>query len=448
MARRAGLSPSERAWVVAIIAAAALLRLWLNNLSQFSPADEQVYVDLSRRLADGGFFSTYAAVASDWMNDRSWWIYPNPLRCGYLALTTLSVRLYGAADPRALAWLSTIAGIAVLPLLFATARRLGGPRAAILATVFVAVSPIQLALGRRALQDEVLCAATLLAFAAVVHLLEDRSPSYRPLILAVAALTFALSIKETFLFLFPALAAFVVLYPGRSRLGVRHAALLIAPPLLWWSVLTALTQDATMLFRTARLVGGAMAARYVVQYQSGPPHRLLFDFVAAAPFISVLACAAIVVLLVDGKSDARLGAAAMFVLLGMATFSVVASKNLRFIVMLDPFVRLLAASIVVLPRPGVETRVSAVVAIALANVTIELELFRALFITGGVYDPVTHTMLEALGAVPRDATPAPAAMLWPWICGAIAVGWCLWSRTHFHHAAEKAPVPSPLRGEG
>ena len=70
----------------------AVLRLWLNDVSSFSPADEAVYVDLSRRLAEGGFFSGYGPMAREWLRDPSWWVYPNPLRCGHLALTTIAVQ--------------------------------------------------------------------------------------------------------------------------------------------------------------------------------------------------------------------------------------------------------------------------------------------------------------------------------------------------------------------
>lgn len=414
------LSNLERACLAAILATATLLRLWLNDVTTFSPADESVYVDFARRLAEGGFFSTYGTIAREWVNDPSWWIYPNPLRCGHLALTTIAVRLHGSADPRALAWLSTIAGIAVVPILFASGRRIAGTRTALLAAAFAAVSPIGLAMGRRALQEEVLCAAVLLAFAAVVEMLDDEKKSTARTVLAIAALTFALAVKETTLLLFPALAVFVAMYRRLSGITVRHVTLFLAPPLLWWAALTALTGDATMLFRTAGLVADAMSAQYVVQYQSGPPHRLLFDFFVVAPFVSVLAGAAIVALMLDEKRDRRVRAVAAFLVVGLATFSLLASKNLRFVVMLDPVVRLLAAWIVVSGGQRGEARGSTLAAVAAANVAIELELFRAIFITGGVYDPVTHTMLAALGAVPRTAASPLVPMMWPWLCAAIA----------------------------
>jgi 4-amino-4-deoxy-L-arabinose transferase-like glycosyltransferase len=440
MSRPEALSQPERAWLVAILAFATLSRLWLNDVVEFSPADESVYVDLSKRLAEGGFFATYGAIAREWVNDPSWWIYPNPLRCGYLALTTLAVRLYGSADARALAWLSTIAGVAVVPILFAIARRIAGTRTALLAAAFAACSPIGLAMGRRALQDEVLSAAMLLAFAAIAALDEGERSSVRT-VLAVAALTFALSVKETVLLLYPAFAVFVIWYQRPHRIAARHVALFVLPPVLWWSVLTALTGDASMPYRIGRLVASAMSARYVVQYQSGPPHRLLFDLFVVAPFICVLACGAIVRLTFDGRRSRAVSATAAFLIVGLAVFSLLASKNLRFVVMLDPLVRLLAAWIVVNGGSRGETGALTLIAVAAANGSVELELFRAIFVAGAVYDPVTHTMLAALGAVPRDAASPPSSMLWPWICAAIAGA--VWLTRHLHNA----PLSAWLRTE-
>jgi uncharacterized BrkB/YihY/UPF0761 family membrane protein len=200
------------------------------------------------------------------------------------------------------------------------------------------------------------------------------------------------------------------------------------PPLLWWLLLAGLTRDIAMPARIARLVADAMSATYVVQYQSGPPHRLLFDFFLTAPLVSILAAAAIVGSFLGLNRDHRMHALAIFLLAGFASYSLLASKNLRFIVLLDPFICLLAASIVALPRRDAEVRLTTLIAVAAANAAIALELFRAIFITGAVYDPVTQPMLAALGAVPRSATSPPPAMLWPWICAAIAA--MLWLSRH------------------
>ena len=85
---RAALTRSQRLSFIAIVVAATVLRLGVNDVQTFSPADETIYVDLSARLARDGFFSGYPATARTWVDNPRWWIYPSPLRFGYLALTT------------------------------------------------------------------------------------------------------------------------------------------------------------------------------------------------------------------------------------------------------------------------------------------------------------------------------------------------------------------------
>lgn len=435
MPKRARLTAIERICLVAFTAAAAVLRLWLHDVTRFSPADESIYTSLSARLWSAGFFREYASMANEWLTNPAWWRYPNPLRCGYLALTTIAVAINGTPDPRALAWVSTIAGILCVPLAFLFARRVAGTRTAPLASLFVLVSPLQLALGRRALQEEVLCAATLVALIAVLWT-TDAPRSWRRVAVAAGAIALALSMKETFLLLYPALALFIVIASRSWRVTLQRAVLLAAPIAAWWSVLSMLSRDPMMPLKTIRLVASAMASRYVVQYQSGPPHRLLFDFLALSPLVTLSACAAVLFVFTRRSVvSPEVRGTAAFAFAGLAAFSLLSSMNLRFVVMLDPVIRLLAAW-AVLHIGTAAVRLRTVIAIALANAAIELELFHRVFIDETVYDPVTQAILDSLGAVPRDATTAPPPMLWPWVCAAIAgIAVLLRARRRQHHPA-------------
>ena len=116
----------ERALLVAIIAIAAVLRIVWNDVAEYSPADETVYTSYAQTLHDKGFIAAYPEISGWFLNDPKMARFPNPMRFGYLALATFAQEMYGAATPRALAWLSTIAGILVVPLLFFLGNRLSG----------------------------------------------------------------------------------------------------------------------------------------------------------------------------------------------------------------------------------------------------------------------------------------------------------------------------------
>ena len=419
----------QRWLFAAILVAASALRIGWNNVATYSPADETVYANYTRTLLKGGFFRAYPLIAQTFENEPRRWIFPSPLRWGYLGLSTLAAHIQGSAEPRALAWLSTIAGILVVPLIFAFARRLFDARVALLAAAFTAVSGIELALGRRGLQDEVFCLAVLAStycMMVIVKQRDDETPRWFVAV-AITSMTISFAIKESFLYLIPAFAALILLHRAPRELRLRHVTLFTIPPILYYAGFSLLTRSAGMFFRIGELVTSAMSAPYVVQYQSGPPHRLLFDFFVTTPLISILAATAIVVIALTFSKRGNERSIGVFVLVTVAVFAMVPSKNLRFHVMLDPFFRLLAAWIIASTAVTVNAcRSWTLGGVAAVNAIIEIEIFHTIFIAHGGYDPVTQTLLQALGALPRENPGADHTMVFPLVCAALLALWWMW----------------------
>ena len=71
--------------------------------------------------------------------------------------------------------------------------------------------------------------------------------------------------------------------------------------------------------------------------------------------------------------------------------SLLPSKNLRYVVTADPFMRLLVASWL----PGARWTVVALV----GNAVVELAIFNYLFLERAVYDPTTNALLRAFRMV-------------------------------------------------
>lgn len=420
----------EGVLLIAIIVVAAAMRIYWNDVDNYSPADESMYTSYAKQLLDNGFVSGYPEIVR-WFDDPKMWRYPSPLRFGHLALATAAVEMYGATEPRALAWLSTIAGILVVPLLYSFGKRLFDVRTGIVAAAFGAFSAIELAMGRRALQDEVFCLAVLVALMCVMTAME-RGGRW-DIVAAIVALTAALSIKESALLLYPAFLAIAIVYrPVRAR----HLLMFALPPVIDYVIFSLLARDAGAFVRISARVWGATSSKYVLQYQGGPPHRLLLDLFITAPLVSLLAAAAIAVILLGRNAGRRERALALFVVLAVAAFAILSSKNLRFVMVVDPVIRLLAAWVIATPvATGRTIGVPALAAIAAASAAIEIELFHAIFIRGGVYDPVTETLLQAVGSVPRADAIADPPMLFPWICAAlIALAW-MYERVRNHRTA-------------
>src|SRR5260221_6866438 len=153
-------------FVAPLLILAAAIRIAVDDVTSFSRADETVYLLYAKALAAGRGFP---AVVRMFVDDRGMWVLPNPLRWSYLGAATLACSFSsGDCSHHALAVLSTIAGIVAVLLTYWIGRQLFGLPVALAATALAATSPLQLALGRRALSDGVFRALVLASIASVL----------------------------------------------------------------------------------------------------------------------------------------------------------------------------------------------------------------------------------------------------------------------------------------
>jgi 4-amino-4-deoxy-L-arabinose transferase-like glycosyltransferase len=347
----------------------------------FSPADETVYLRYTQVLAGGG---GYARIVRMFIDDRGMWVFPNPLRWGYLGATTLICKLTGECTYRELAMLSTIAGIAAVALTYWIGLRLCEPTTALFAAALMATSPLQLALGRRALSDEFFCAVVLGSFVAMLAVARPSpGPPGHPLpqsgrgalvVVWITLATLAFAAKEQFVFIYP----FVLLFWWLRERKLRWIWAL--PPALFFGVFCLLARDVTAFFRIGQCVNSVMHAPYAEQYQNGPPHRVLVDFLIVAPLVTIAFIAAAWMRRREPLVVLAIGI--------LVVHSLISSKNLRYVVTADPLMRLIVAS--AFPRKS----------FLLINAVVELALFYIIFIANDVYDPVTYELLRALRMVP------------------------------------------------
>ena len=329
-------------------------------MASFSPADETVYLRYTRVLAGG---NGYAHIVRMFFDDPNLWIFPNPLRWTYFETTSLLCRITGNCNYRTLAALSTAAGIAAVALTYVVGLQLFERRIALFAAALMATSPLQLAMGRRALSDEFFCALVL---ASIVTM---RKPW---LWIIVTTLTFGA--KEQFVFIYPVVLVFWWLRERKLRWEW------LLPPCLYYLVFCFLSRDSTSFFRIAHIVASVMNAPYAAQYQSGPPHRLLIDFMAVAPLVTI---AFLIAAYIKRREPVLALAAGILVV-----HSLISSKNLRYVISADPFMRLLVAS--AFPRKW----------FVIVNAAVEIALFYVIFVVKDVYDPVTDELLRALRMLP------------------------------------------------
>ena len=388
---------------LAILIFGAFLRIYWNDVSQYSRADEQVYVNYSNHLMTNGW-SSYRKLTEDYVNDPAAWVTPNPLRCGYLALTTTLCHLSGSCDHRTLAWLSTVAGIACIAITFFLGLEVLGVKAALIAAALTCTSPLQLAMGRRALQDELFCTTVIAVLWLLMRIVRHPKPPISLYLAAIITMTFALSYKETFLLLLPAYLILFLFWRGDWSLRRADAALFALPPLLFAAGFMLATRSLTLLFRVGKVfLVAAIDNPYVKGYQQGPPHRDLVDHFILAPLV-VLAAAGATALLFRLEALDERGARGLALFLGLVLllFAVSPVKNIRYTIFADPVMRLLAAWLLIALTSKIHTRENqlALIFVLAINAAAELWIFHRIFIVSKVYDPVTFELLRALKAIP------------------------------------------------
>jgi hypothetical protein len=252
-----------------LLLAGLILRVMVNDVAQYSPADESTYVFQVNMVLTG----QYPELIRRYLETPALHDYPTPTRWGYLGLASAWCRFvypqrYGVpevCDAHALAALSTFASCVALVLTWLLARLLI-PESTTYALALAAVSPLQLLLGRRALSDEVVCMLGLAV--AVCGVLAWRR-RWQWGILAAICLLWLVATKEWY---------WVVGLP-------------VLP--VYWLLTGYFSGDYTALERVVPILWAQSHTPYSLAYQSGWWHRPLVDFALVSPGVLVLAIAAL-----------------------------------------------------------------------------------------------------------------------------------------------------------
>ena len=407
---KAALGRAEWAFLAIVVLLGAALRVYWNDVSADAVGgDETLYRNYTQFLFERGW-AQYPSLVANHIQSEVFWKSPSPLRFVHFGLTTAACHVASECNLAALTGLSTVAGIASILLAFGLSRAIAGNRVALLAAAFTATSPLQLAMGRRGLQEEVFCAVVLAAIWSIVRVLrtqldDPEVPVGRQrlrYLLAIALMTTAFGIKESFLFLYPALAVPFLYEMRRRPLRLADAVLFAAPGALYYLGFCAATRNFGDFFALARIIIGEVDQAYALIHQAGPPHRILFDLLLLAPIVSLLATGAVAIELARPAPDQRRAHWLLLMLVtNLVALAFLESKNVRYSVTAESLLRIAAAWTIVThyTRPR-GWGLSALAAVAILNALAELWIFQTIFIEREVYDPVTSVLIDALGMGP------------------------------------------------
>jgi 4-amino-4-deoxy-L-arabinose transferase-like glycosyltransferase len=394
------MSRRQYFFLFALLVAGAVLRVMYHDVPSYSRADELIYVKYACRVAAHGL-GEMPNLTREYNANPGQHGFPGPFRWGYVLPAAAAFVVAKNCTFGILGWVSTFFGVLALLGTFLVARQLLGVKAALVATAFSVTSTLGLALSRRALADAPFCAVALCALWLLLRAVQAEKPRIADYGVALFALTWCFAIKATFTLMLPGLAAVIVLERGVRRLRWQDALLIGLPPLLAVSGFMLLTHGTSEFINAWHNELDALGQPYTLRYQAGAWQRVILDLLALSPGVTLLAVMAVGYALFSGQVTK--GALELLVLLAVtvAAFALAPSKSARFLLVVDALARMASAWVLVARAPALPRFGPLLAGLIVAlNALSEYGLFRSVFITAGVYDPVSDNVFRALHIIP------------------------------------------------
>ncbi|MBS0656901.1 MAG: hypothetical protein JSR82_01480 [Verrucomicrobia bacterium] len=379
------------------------LRSWSATTRRPPVGDERVYQAYVEWTQQHGF-SNYADLVETFLQDQRDAAEPllPPTRVVFVAGGRCIQLLTGWSAIESLRHFALLSSVGLLLSGWAMAWLLRGPPLAHGTLLLLAVSPLQLICCRYAFVD--------VAFAFTVSLgLVALAWAWRGQYRAAAAgivVAFPLIVltKESAAFIVPALLA-GLWRPWRMAdadgrrvllLGVLGAGALSALAVGWLFGGLGPWLEAVLM-----LAAKTKTSQYSATYQNGPWFRYIFDYLLVAP----VALLGFVFCLREARRELAPSGDGFLLFFGLSLLPMSlleAGFNLRFALVWDPLLRLFLAAGVLRwgPESTARARLGAWVLVGIA--VVEAAHFAFHFAHGRLYDPVTLSLLRALGVYRGD----------------------------------------------
>lgn len=386
--------------MLVLVLAFSAVCLSLKNIEFNGVADEGHYLAYAGHLEANGL-SSYKELFWKYTQNPDWWIFASPLRAGFFILSALWLKILGHSFFN-LACLSVVFYLLFLAVNFYFSRVYFGSNLALLFTILLASSPVEMAMARRALLESAVaftCSASIWLF---WDYLQSRK-SYKLLIFALAY-TLAILIKESSLLLSVIFAGFLIIGALRYKLKVsltEFIAICLLPPVLFVLALVALGGAPYIAYIAQIIIGSPGNNTYAILFGQGPWFRYLIDFFAFSPWVMILSLGFIVYYFTLKNRE---GIVSYFILVFLAIFCLfnLFTKNVRYVILLDVPLRLFTLFMIkeLCQRYFPKAVVPAMTVCVLLLAGVDYLNFHSLFVREAVYDPVSFSLFKANHMIP------------------------------------------------
>jgi len=364
--------------------------------------DESVYRFYAQTLGERGW-DGLRSVVHEWPDNPGLNKGPLPYRLFFIVPAMWACRLLGGYTVAHIALLSSLFSIGFIVVTLVLARRWFGPVYGFFIALLMVFSPLAAGLARRGLQD------TCFAFVAASSvLLYDRCWKHRRRsdvwLLGIALLAGFLT-KESMAFLYPSFFLAGLYYARKGWRGKVHIAVPFAfAPLIHVAIVSWLSgglSEALDTYQSYSIMQRQIP--YALKYQSGPWFRYLVDMILLSPLAVLLAIVGASSSWTDRDTAMGRHLSLIYLLSGLAVFSLLPLLNVRIVLFLEFYVLVFALvgildlSKRISPNPRLQfAAFGLLIVLLIAN---EIVQFNTIFSTSGIYDPITLNLVHATGFV-------------------------------------------------
>jgi len=377
------------------------ISLSFKNMKFAAGADEGYYFKYASYIGEKGI-SGFSDLFKDYVQNQQHWLFPNPLRIGFIILSSIWLKVFGNSLLN-LAYFSLACFYILLFCSYYFVRKYFGQNLALLFTLLLAFSPLNMAMARRALMDS---ASNLFLFLSIWFFLEStKDKKLSKTVLFVLIYSTAILIKETAVLL----SVFFLLYILVNRIIFKHAVSLkniLAVTVLPFSIVgiiyITLAGGVSWVSDTIEIIlNSPKNNQYAIIFGSGPWFRYLIDWILLSPWVFVLALGFCFYYFMKNEWKEEIIYLLMLLVIFTFLFSFF-TKNIRYVIILDVPIRLFA---LLMLNELIGKVFKKNVFILLTIFVIALSLydyfnFYGFFVNQDIYDPVTQWLLQAKHIVP------------------------------------------------
>ncbi len=381
-------------FLLALAVSFTLISVSLKDVEFASGADEGYYLRYASYIGEHGIRG-FPDLFKNYIQDQRDWLYPNPLRAGFIILSSAWLKISGYSFLN-LATLSLFSFCVFLVVSFYFARKYFDEKIALLFTALLAFSPLNMAMARRALLDSTFNLFCVLSIWLFFDLLKKNSRIKH--VLFILIYSFTILVRETGVLLSVFFVIYLILHKNKKHL----LSVTLFPFLIVGPAYILLAGGAPNVLNTIKIILASPGHNeYAILLCSGPWFRYIIDYILLSPWVVILSLGFIFRHLAAKDRDEIVSYFLLATVTLFFSFNFFA-KNVRYVMMLDTPMRLFSVLIL---KKLFEARFpkQAFILISLAVIAISVFdylNFCDLFVSGGIYDPVSYWLLRAKHIVP------------------------------------------------